>query len=444
MASPVGSGAADARDVSEADRQNPYHSASGPASSTAGPHKHNIVNKLDPRIDSDLDGSKTTGTPPGTGTSTHTASSSSSYQPSSYDGRSTTQSTHSSQPTPGTVYTDPLAHSIHSENAGASARDMGPNLTRHDDEDEDDEDWPIRSDVQDATIAPPASTSTDPAMGATFHPTRAPEIASRSFPLDTNKPLPPSGDQKIARKPVSATSGPLQNTTDPRIDYDSKDVNTGGRVLGHAPEKESIWTAGSVPGPGAEKESIWTAGNLPGQRAQKEVSQEPGVHEPSTGLLSTPTESHALATADHDDKGSAQQPHDATEVKDLGWNEHPKQVPTPLVGGLPNENLWLLVRRFNKQMYHVKATPTVPPGGLDLNLSDEEEFSPDKLRSNVERLYMTVVCTILQWILNPLLSNHVSDCGSGGPCKAHCSHTVMERDAAHRRLLRCILCRLVV
>lgn len=42
-------------------------------------------------------------------------------------------------------------------------------------------------------------------------------------------------------------------------------------------------------------------------------------------------------------------------------------------------------------MYHVKAIDYPPPGGLDLNISDQEEFSPDKLRGNIERLYMTVV-----------------------------------------------------
>jgi hypothetical protein len=42
-------------------------------------------------------------------------------------------------------------------------------------------------------------------------------------------------------------------------------------------------------------------------------------------------------------------------------------------------------------MYHVKELTTAPPGGLDLNIADEEEFSPDKLRANVERLYMTIV-----------------------------------------------------
>jgi hypothetical protein len=37
-------------------------------------------------------------------------------------------------------------------------------------------------------------------------------------------------------------------------------------------------------------------------------------------------------------------------------------------------------------MYHVKATDEDPPGGLDLNVAEEDEFSPDKLRSNLERV----------------------------------------------------------
>lgn len=41
-------------------------------------------------------------------------------------------------------------------------------------------------------------------------------------------------------------------------------------------------------------------------------------------------------------------------------------------------------------MYHVKELPHPPPGELDLNIADEEEFSPDKLRANLERLYMTI------------------------------------------------------
>lgn len=46
-------------------------------------------------------------------------------------------------------------------------------------------------------------------------------------------------------------------------------------------------------------------------------------------------------------------------------------------------------------MYHVKAIHEAPIGGLDLNIADEDEFSPDKLRSNIERLYMTVIVGLI-------------------------------------------------
>lgn len=46
-------------------------------------------------------------------------------------------------------------------------------------------------------------------------------------------------------------------------------------------------------------------------------------------------------------------------------------------------------------MYHVRSTPNPVPGGLDLNIADEEEFSPDKLRANLERLYVTVAIGLL-------------------------------------------------
>lgn len=48
-------------------------------------------------------------------------------------------------------------------------------------------------------------------------------------------------------------------------------------------------------------------------------------------------------------------------------------------------------------MYHVKALPEPPLGGLDLNIADEEEFSPDKLRANIERLYMTVIVGLVNF-----------------------------------------------
>lgn len=61
-----------------------------------------------------------------------------------------------------------------------------------------------------------------------------------------------------------------------------------------------------------------------------------------------PTDSHELANANHEEKGAAQVDHGQTEVRDLGWNENPSDIPNPVVGGLPNEELWTLIRRFNK------------------------------------------------------------------------------------------------
>ncbi|KAH9825556.1 sequestering of actin monomer [Teratosphaeria destructans] len=120
-----------------------------------------------------------------------------------------------------------------------------------------------------------------------------------------------------------------------------------------------------------------------------EAATDPDKRTAANALHEEPSASHALAVADHDEKGHAQTDHDA-EVKDLGWNEQADDIANPLVGGMKNSDLWVLIRRFNKQMYHVKEYPYPVPGNLDLNIADEEEFSPDKLRATLERLYMTV------------------------------------------------------
>lgn len=80
---------------------------------------------------------------------------------------------------------------------------------------------------------------------------------------------------------------------------------------------------------------------------------DPTEHEgKATTILDAPTESHALALESAkattvEEKGAAQIAH-SEEVVNLGWNEPKEQVLNPLVGGLANEELWLLVRRFNK------------------------------------------------------------------------------------------------
>ncbi|KAI1810650.1 hypothetical protein GGS20DRAFT_164396 [Poronia punctata] len=121
---------------------------------------------------------------------------------------------------------------------------------------------------------------------------------------------------------------------------------------------------------------------------------DPAQQKAANSITEEPTLSHSLAMDGHDEKGVAQYPRN-DEVVNLGWHEKKENIPAPLVGGLGNEDLWLLIRRFNKQTYHVKEVTSPVPGDLDLNISDEEEFSPDKLRATVERFYMSVAIPLL-------------------------------------------------
>lgn len=117
----------------------------------------------------------------------------------------------------------------------------------------------------------------------------------------------------------------------------------------------------------------------------------------------TPTASHALAeesaNLDNDEelKGAAQIEHGEIEVRNLGWNDYASNVPVPLVGGLENEQLWTLIRRFDKQMFHVKKIEEPPLGTLDLTNATNEECSPEKLRAQIERFYMVVVVNLFSF-----------------------------------------------
>jgi len=89
--------------------------------------------------------------------------------------------------------------------------------------------------------------------------------------------------------------------------------------------------------------------------AIKDLLPLPSSTEPSGTMVANrmeeqPTESHALAMAHHQGQGAAQVNHDE-QVVDLGWNEEPGNIANPLIGGLSNEDLWVLVRRFNKVQY---------------------------------------------------------------------------------------------
>ena len=89
-----------------------------------------------------------------------------------------------------------------------------------------------------------------------------------------------------------------------------------------------------------------------------DIVTDPEKTETSQSLTDEATISHALATADHDEKGYAQETHDH-EVKDLGWHDPNEKIPDPLVGGLENDELFVLIRRFNKVM-NIDEPPIEP------------------------------------------------------------------------------------
>lgn len=82
----------------------------------------------------------------------------------------------------------------------------------------------------------------------------------------------------------------------------------------------------------------------------------------------------------------------------------PPSLPPPfvkpsLVSGLPDQHLHSLLRRWNKQIHHLRSTTsTLPPDRLDLNPAKDETWHPDVLRSNVERCYLGIVCDVMEFV----------------------------------------------
>lgn len=67
-----------------------------------------------------------------------------------------------------------------------------------------------------------------------------------------------------------------------------------------------------------------------------------------------PTDSHVLAQMEQDEKGLSQKG-DTTETTDIGWEQSGDQIEESLVARLSNDDLWMLIRRFNK----VRHSPSV-------------------------------------------------------------------------------------
>jgi hypothetical protein len=90
------------------------------------------------------------------------------------------------------------------------------------------------------------------------------------------------------------------------------------------------------------------AASLSGRETQIGNNLSEGKPDIVKSDVETPSMSHELANADYDEKGAAQSNYGKAEARDIGWQSHPADVPSPLVAGLSNEELWTLIRRFNK------------------------------------------------------------------------------------------------
>ncbi|KAI3575036.1 hypothetical protein IWW34DRAFT_836810 [Fusarium oxysporum f. sp. albedinis] len=78
----------------------------------------------------------------------------------------------------------------------------------------------------------------------------------------------------------------------------------------------------------------------------------------------------------------------SVEVKDVGWDDDQIRPEDYAFDGIKNKDIWLLTRRFNKRVFHLKHAPNHPEDEMDFNVAEEEQFSPNKLRAQIERLYM--------------------------------------------------------
>ena len=62
----------------------------------------------------------------------------------------------------------------------------------------------------------------------------------------------------------------------------------------------------------------------------------------------SPTDSHEISKIKQDEKGLAQKAGDNKEVSDIGWSQEPVEIEEQIVHGLSNEDLWMLIRRFDQ------------------------------------------------------------------------------------------------
>jgi hypothetical protein len=67
--------------------------------------------------------------------------------------------------------------------------------------------------------------------------------------------------------------------------------------------------------------------------------------------INAPTDSHALAHAEVEETSLIHNSPGDEATADIGWQQQPHEFDEPIIGGIPNEDLWMLIRRFNKVGY---------------------------------------------------------------------------------------------
>lgn len=71
-------------------------------------------------------------------------------------------------------------------------------------------------------------------------------------------------------------------------------------------------------------------------------------------------------------------------------------LPPSRVPNMADETLYHLLRRFNKQTTHIEAAD-IPSSRLDFSPSPHETFTPERLRSNVERVHLSMIKDLMEF-----------------------------------------------
>lgn len=82
--------------------------------------------------------------------------------------------------------------------------------------------------------------------------------------------------------------------------------------------------------------------NLAESHLDTHLDKVPKAEETPEHVEALPTTVEAPAVGEGDSERAAE-----PDLEDLGWSEDP-QIPVPVLHGMTNEELWVLVRRFNK------------------------------------------------------------------------------------------------